>query len=722
MSDPARGPGADSAAPATIAVEAPPAARDIRDATVVKDHDLFLLADLEGNVRRGNSNGFGLYHRDTRFLSAFELSVQGLEPTILLSSGRWPFLGSYVLTNPNLVTEDGRTISEQSIQIRRHRVARPVRVSESLGFQNFNPFMLTLSVAIHVDADFADMFEVRGFARECVRQRDVAIDYADASVTFRYDGRDGLRRSTRVIFDPPPSRLADGVASYSLELAARGSQRISIEIEIDPGERPRTTKKSVSVGGKETIVRSSNAQFNAVLDQAKSDLQMLASGDDDAPFIGAGIPWYAALFGRDSILTALEHLFVAPSLAKQTLVLLARAQGCCDDPWRDEEPGKILHESRHGELARTGCVPFAPYFGSVDSTPLWIMLLGEYHRATGDLALVRNLRPNLDAALKWIDDYGDRDGDGFVEYCSRTSAGLINQGWKDSWDAIVHVDGSIAEPPIALVEVQGYVYAAKRHAARLFRALGEPARGAALDEQARTLRDRFTDAFWMPEQGFYCLALDGDKRRVEVISSNAGHALYTGIATPEHGRAVASRVVSEDLFSGWGVRTLSTRELRYNPVGYHVGTVWPHDNALIALGLKRYAAEPELLEVATGLFDACSCFPSFRMPELFAGFARSAFGVPVRYPVACNPQAWAAASWSMLLQAMLGICPDATARELAIIRPTLPPWLEWVRIERIAVGSGEVDLLYARVGERTVADILAMRGGVRVSFMDSWQD
>lgn len=720
MSDQAQGPPPD--APARIAVEAPLTASDIRDATVVKERDLFLLADLEGNVPPGNSNGYGLYHRDTRFLSAFELRVQGLEPTILLSSGRWPFLGSYVLTNPNLVTDDGRPISEQSIQIRRHRVARPVRVSESLGFQNFNPFPLTLTVEIRVGADFEDMFEVRGFARECIGERKVSAEYAEGSVTFRYAGKDGVERATRLTFDPPPTRLDEGVACYSLELGARGSQRIAIEIELDVGEStPLSVKKpAASLFGKEASITSSNAQFNAVLDQARNDLRMLSSGDEESPFIGAGIPWYSALFGRDSILTALEHLWIAPDLAKHTLLLLARQQGTKDDPWRDEEPGKILHESRHGELAKTGCVPFAPYFGSVDSTPLWIFLLGEYFHATGDLELVRGLSPNLEAALLWIDEYGDSDGDGFVEYRCRTADGLVNQGWKDSWDAIVHADGSIAEPPIALVEVQAYVYGAKRHAARVYRALGDEARARALDEQARELKARFAEAFWSPSEQYLCLALDGQKRPVEVISSNAGHALFTGIALPEHGTAVAQRIVCEDVFSGWGIRTLSTRELRYNPVGYHLGTVWPHDNALIALGLKRYGAEPELLQVATGLFDAAAFFPAFRMPELFAGFARSAFGVPVRYPVACSPQAWAAASWGMILQAMLGLAPDAGKRELAVVRPTLPPWLEWVRIERLAVGEGEVDLLYTRVGERTVVDVLAMRGGVRVSISDHW--
>ena len=706
--------------PATIAVQAPPAAQDIRDTTLVKERDLFMLADLEGNVPLGSSNGFGLYHGDSRFLSAYELRIQGLHPTVLLSSGRWPYLGSYVLTNPNLVTEDGRRIAEQSLQIRRYRIARALRLSESLVFQSYNSFPLTLTVALHVGADFADIFDVRGFVTESVGPRAVQVEYGTSEATFRYHGRDGIERSTRVRFDPPPTRLGDGLAEYRIELSGRAAQRIAVEIDVGAGTPAPPRKNGRPLLGREAIVRTSNTQFDTILGQAQADLQMLASGDDDGLFVAAGIPWYAALFGRDSIITALEHLWLAPALAKHTLVLLARYQGRHDDPSRDEEPGKILHETRRGELANVGLVPFAPYYGSVDATPLWIMLLGEYYRATNDLALVRELRGNLERALRWIDEHGDVDGDGFVEYRARAAAGLVNQGWKDSWDGIVNADGSLAEPPIALVEVQAYVHEAKLHAARLFRALGDDGRARSLETEAGALRERFAEAFWMPTENCYCLALDGRKRQVAVVSSNAGHALYGGIASREHGELVADRLLTEDIFSGWGVRTLSTREVRYNPVGYHVGTVWPHDNALIAFGLKRYGAEEQLVRLSTGLFDASKHFPSGRMPELFAGFARSAFDVPVRYPVACSPQAWAAASWSMILQSLLGVSPDGCACELSIVRPRLPPWLEWARVENIQVGSGEVDLLYQRVSDRTVVDVLAMRGGVRVIFSDRW--
>ncbi len=717
------------------------AARDIRDATLVKEGDLFMLADLRGNVPAGNVDGLGLYYRDTRFLSTYDLGVQGLEPTILLSSGRWHFLGTYVLTNPSLVTEEGGVVDKETIQIRRYRLARSRHLSDSLAFENLNAFPVKLEVALRIGADFADMFEVRGFVGASARV--VVREISAASLSFRCEGCDGIRRVTRVRFDPPPNGIVEGVACYRLELPARGSQRVAVEIDVE--EEPRepaaadlaptpapagaparppalpgaARRRDADTGA---TVRTSNGLFELVLAQARADVRALWSGEGEGAYIAAGIPWYAALFGRDSLIAALADLWISPAPATCALRLLARMQGRRDDARRDEEPGKILHENRVGELARADMVPFGPYFGTVDATPLWIILLAELYRRVGDLALVRALAPNLDLALAWIDRYGDLDGDGFVEYRSRAPLGLVNQGWKDSWDGIVHADGSLPEPPIALVEVQAYVYAAKRGAAALFRALGDPGRASALDADAARLREAFDAAFWMPSEGTYCLALDGKKRQVAAVASNAGHALLSGIVPPERAAKVAARLMAEDLFSGWGVRTLSNREVRYSPIGYHIGTVWPHDNALIALGLKRCGLEGAVVEIATGLFDAAAHFPQGRMPELFCGYARSAFGVPVRYPVACSPQAWAATSWSMLLQAMLGLLPDATARKLSIVRPTLPPWLDWVEVDRIAVGAGEVDVRYERIGARTAVDVVAMRGDVRVTFVSRWPD
>jgi glycogen debranching enzyme len=715
---------------ATLDVRAPPAPTDIRDAISIKEGDLFLLTDLEGNVPPGNTNGFGLYLGDTRFLSGYELAIEGLRPTILLSAGRSSFLASQVLTNPNLTTPDGRRIHEQTVEIRRYRILRGGKAGESIALENFNVFPLRLSLAIRFDADFADMFEVRGMVSRENRPAAEPPSYFRGTLRFLYRGDDRVERETRVRLEPPPARVQGTTVLYDLVLPARGSGRIGVTVEVEerrppavgesiPGARAalRPRKPAARPGVR---IATSNGLFDTVLAQAREDLIALEGGDGDLRYTAAGIPWYATLFGRDAILTALLDLWISPGGARETLRLLARFQGTRDDPWRDEEPGKILHELRRGEVANLNLVPFAPYYGSIDATPLWVWLLGLYYRATGDLDLVRELEPNLEAALAWIDGPGDQDGDGFVEYRRRSSSGLVNQGWKDSWDSIVHADGSLAEGPIALCEVQAYVYAARRAAADLYRALGRGARAQGLDYQAMMLRRAFDERFWMDDEGTYCLALDGEKRQLGVIASNAGHALACGIVPEDKASRLVHRLMAEDLFSGWGLRTLSSREVRYNPSGYHVGTVWPHDTALVALGMKRYGEEDSALELCRSLFEAARHFPQFRLPELFCGFARSAFGVPVRYPVACSPQAWAAATPGACVQAMLGFHADALAGELRIARPRLPPAIDRVHVTGIPVGKGSVDLRYERVGDHTAVDVARIEGDVRVAYADRW--
>ena len=716
---------------ATLDVRAPPAPTDIRDAISIKEGDLFLLTDLEGNVPPGNTNGFGLYLGDTRFLSGYELAIEGLRPTILLSAGRSSFLAAQVLTNPNLTTPDGRRIHEQTVEIRRYRILRGGKAGESIALENFNVFPLKLSIAIHFEADFADMFEVRGMVHREHRGHLAAPHYFGGTLRFSYRGDDRIERETRVRLEPPPARVEGTTVLYDVVLPARGSDRIGVTVEVEERKAPGALS---GAPGPEVAARprrgptrptvkilTSNGLYDTVLAQAREDLGALESGDGDLRYTAAGIPWYATLFGRDAILTSLLDLWILPSGARETLRLLARFQGTADDPWRDEEPGKILHELRRGEVANLDLVPFTPYYGSIDSTPLWIWLLGLYYRATGDLDLVHELEPNLEAALGWLDGPGDADGDGFVEYRRRSGSGLVNQGWKDSWDSIVHADGSLAEGPIALCEVQAYVYAARRAAADLYRAMGRGSRAQGLDYQALMLRRAFDERFWMEEEGTYCLALDGEKRPLAVIASNAGHALATGIVPEDKAARLAHRLMAEDLYSGWGIRTLSTREVRYNPTGYHVGTVWPHDNALIALGLKRYGHEDAALELVRAMFEAARHFPQFRLPELFCGFARSAFGVPVRYPVACSPQAWAAATPGACIQVMLGFQADALSGELRIVRPRLPPAIDRVQVLGIPVGRGTVDLRYERVGDHTAVDVARLEGEVRVTFADRWE-
>ena len=414
-------------------------------------------------------------------------------------------------------------------------------------------------------------------------------------------------------------------------------------------------------------------------------------------------------------MTAGEAILLNQGLSLDALRVLAKLQARNDDPWRDAEPGKILHELRVGELARAGIIPHTPYYGTVDATPLFLVRAADYYRWTGDLETLRGLRPALDAALAWIDEYGDRDGDGFVEYQRRSPGGLQNQGWKDSHDSVAHADGSLAEGPIALVEVQGYMYLSKDGIAEVYDALGAPDRATQLREQARALRGQFNDAFWNPSEATFALALDGRKRQVASVASNPGHCLYCGIVEPEKANAVAERLMAPDMFCGWGVRTLSSECPAFNPMSSHNGSVWPHDNAIIAAGLKRYGHGRAVMKIAGALFDVATAAGEFRLPELYCGFDRSERNSVVAYPVACIPQAWAAAAPFLLLQAMLGISPDAPARALRIDRPMLPDWLGQIRLHGLRVGDATVTLAFERDGAVTAFALLGQSGNVSVT-------
>jgi glycogen debranching enzyme len=426
------------------------------------------------------------------------------------------------------------------------------------------------------------------------------------------------------------------------------------------------------------------------------------------------VPWYNALFGRDSLITALQLVAIRPQIARDTLVVLARLQADRHDDWRDAEPGKILHELRIGELARSGEIPHTPYYGTVDATPLWLMLLGAYESWTADRALVDRLWPNALACLNWIDRYGDLDGDGFVEYSRRSPKGLLNQGWKDSAEGIRWRDGRLAEGPVALVEAQAYVFAARMEVARLARIRGDHDLAQAQQVAAEALRARFEDGFWLEHAGTYAMALDRGKRAVDAVASNAGHALWCGIASPERARRVAESLLGPELFSGWGIRTLSTRTAGYNPIGYHLGTVWPHDNAICAAGLWRYGFRREASRIAGALLEATQYFRDARLPELFCGFDRADSPYPVPYPVACSPQAWAAGSLFHLLVSMLGLEPDAASRELRLLSPALPDWLPELRLENLRVGEAVVDLLVRRNDGSTGVEVLRRSGELDV--------
>jgi glycogen debranching enzyme len=597
---------------------------------------------------------------------------------------------------------------------------------ERLLVHNFDTRRHDLRLGIRFAADFADLFEVRGQQR--ARRGHISVERRSvSSVVLRYLGLDEVERVTSLEFDPAPTRLDTTIALYELSLGPGEGARSVLRVACrDDGDQKigvsrefysslRTARRALRASsGRAASLDSSNSLFNEFARRSVADLYMLLTETAFGPYPFAGIPWFSTPFGRDGILTALFALWVDPLIAKGVLRFLAATQATDFDPERDAEPGKILHEMRDGEMARLREVPFARYYGSVDATPLFVLLVGEYFGRTGDLDTVRELWPNIQAALHWIDKYGDPDGDGFVEYQRKNSEGLVNQGWKDSHDAIFHEDGRMAEGPIAPCEVQAYVYGAKRHAAALARALDHSVAAATLARQADELREQFEAAFWCDDLSIYALALDGAKQPCRVISSNAGHALLTGIADHRRAERVAQTLLDTGSFSGWGVRTVARSAARYNPISYHNGSVWPHDNAIIALGLARYGLKSSVLRIFRGLFQAASYMDLRRLPELFCGFAWRRLTAPTLYPVACAPQAWASATVFALLQASLSLSFDRGGEEIRFDRPVLPDFLDKLHLRGLQARHGVVDILLRRYGSEVSVDITRRHGKVPI--------
>ncbi|PZR97532.1 MAG: amylo-alpha-1,6-glucosidase [Candidatus Nephthysia bennettiae] len=687
---------------------------DIRDALTTKSASIFVLAAEDGDVDTDLNAGYGVFFNDTRFLDRCSLRLGGKPLAVLLSSAE-DNESVCELTNPEFQLRRGQTVGKNRIGIRRER-RLDEEVIETVTVTNFGSTELTTSLEFGFAASFESMFAIRGAERD-KRGKLHEPRWDGDCLRFRYDGADGRRRTTTLRFSPAPSSHSASSATFQVRLAAGASTALRVtaelrdegqgELETSPGHRRSKLLREVTV-------ETDNPFFDRALTRSFDDLRTLVTRQKQETFFAAGVPWFVALFGRDSLITALQTLAYDPSIAAHTLELLAKYQGDKVDDYRDEQPGKILHELRVGEMANLEEVPQTPYYGSVDATPLFVVLMAEYLRWTGDLALWKRLRPNVERALEWIDNFGDSDGDGFLDYSTRSSRGSRNQGWKDSGNSIRNRDGSLAEPPIALVEVQGYVYRAKLDAAWLFEQDGDEGLGARLRAEAEELRSHFENAYWMPDRKYLAVALQKDGRQAQCVTSNPGQALWSGIVSPEHAGSVVEVLMSDAMFSGWGVRTLAKGEVAFNPIDYQVGSVWPHDNSLIAAGLRRYGYHDQASRIFSSIFEAAAHFERSRLPEVFAGFPRELYPAPVRYPVACSPQAWSAGALPYLLQSALGLVGKATAAELEVRQPALPDWLHEVSISNLSVGRGRIDLKYRRSGGTTFVAVKRREGEVNV--------
>ncbi|MGC2372348.1 MAG: glycogen debranching N-terminal domain-containing protein [Solirubrobacteraceae bacterium] len=696
---------------------------------VIKDGELFLCARTDGDVAAGQASGEGFYAHDTRYLSEIRLQV-GDVPPVALSYAAVDDRAIVDSTNAGLRRAGLPEVPQQSLSISRELMIAAGRLYYRVRVLNFLREAVSTSFSLAVAGDFADIFEVRGGARRDARGHALAPKQIERGMVLAYLGEDEVFRESVIELDPPPVRVelgSDRVQAH-WEAVLQPGVPVTVLMTVEPSigghRRPRRRLERATAELEQassewesrcTQISSDNELFEGLIAKSRRDLRALTMPAPGGRIVSAGIPWYVAPFGRDALVTAGEAMLLSPDLACDALAVLAKLQASEDNPWRDAEPGKIMHELRVGELAGVGIVPHTPYYGTVDATPLFLMCAADYYAWTGDLETLRTLRPALDAALGWIDEFGDRDGDGFVEYERRSAGGLRNQGWKDSHDSIVHADGSLADGPIALVEVQGYVYRAKLTIADVYAALGDEDAALRLRGEAQRLREAFDEAFWNPAEGTFALALDGHKRQVASVTSNPGHCLYCGIVEPHRAGAVAERLMAPDMFCGWGVRTLSSGNPAFNPMSYHCGSVWPHDNAIIAAGLKRYGHDAAVRRIAGALFDVAAGARDFRLPELYCGFDRSTRAAVVAYPVACIPQAWAAAAPFLIIQAMLGISADAPAQGLRIERPVLPDWLGQIRLERLRVGEASVTLEFKRDGRVTGFALLEQDGELNVT-------
>jgi glycogen debranching enzyme len=695
-----------------------------RPRRTLKKNDTFAVFDSHGDIGASIGGQDGLFHCDTRYLSHLELLISGSRPLLLHSAMRDDNLNYYVdLTNPDIYADRRIVMLKDTIHVSRTIYLKDGSLRERISLTNHGCERVKFSLSLLFGSDFADIFEVRGIKRE--RRGTSSIEAQSPLVHLHYQGLDMASRTTTLQFEPMPTLLQDSAARYDIELAPH--EKTAIFISIASGNRLPGPAESFFRGltrlhrGQQASMRgaasveTSNSVVNEILCRSMADVYMLMTETEDGPYPYAGIPWYSTTFGRDGIITAMNMLWVDPTIAAGVLRRLARLQADQQNPLTDAAPGKIVHEMRGGEMAALGEVPFRQYYGTVDATPLFVILAGQYAERTSDWALIRRLWPSLEAALAWIDRFGDMDGDGFIEYARGTETGLANQGWKDSHDSISHVDGTLATGPIALVEEQAYVFAARRAGAMCARRLGHTERAEVLESQAAALRRQFEEAFWCPDLGFYGLALDGQKRLCRVRSSNVGHALFCGIASPDRAIASAAALMRSDFFSGWGIRTLAYGEERYNPMSYHNGSIWPHDNAILAAGFARYGAKSAAAAIFDAGMRAAAYMDDRRIPELYCGFRRRRGRGPVLYPAACSPQAWSASAPLAMISSLLGLEFYPETRELRLNNPVLPSSLDSILLRNVKVGDAVADFVIRNSLRAPALEILRAEGDIRIS-------
>jgi glycogen debranching enzyme len=696
----------------------------------------FFVSNRSGDLMPPGAPIVGLFREDTRYLSQIELLVNGHPPSVLSATTEGAYANRVELTVKGSLPGQGLDIPVNTVFLHREQILESEGLHDILQIQNFHSDTAHLVVEITYDSDFMDIFQVRGIIRgKSGRYFEPLI--TETQMTFVYEGLDKRVRTTTLSFNPIPVRISGHTSRWELVLEPRGRAQLSATVVTQVLSKhslpscftpsstlPPWMSEQESVEEHEeklhlcvtswekdcTQFKSNNEFFNTMLCTSVRDFYSLQIPEGPYRTIAAGVPWFAALFGRDSIISSFQTLALNPALARGTLRSLAARQGHVECADNDEQPGKILHELRSGEMTATGEVAFGKNYGSVDATPLFIILLSEYFQWTGDRELLEEMRFPLSSALNWLIEYGDMDGDGLIEYCRKTDKGLLNQGWKDSGDAMAHADGTLAQAPIALVEEQGYAADAFRRAAVMMRLLGDPDQADRLLSRSDDLMRKLDRSFWLEEDAYYAMALDRDKRQLAVMSSNPGHLLFSHTIPDQRARDVVAKLMAQSLFSGWGIRTLSDKEQTYNPMSYHRGSVWPHDNSLIAFGMARYGYQREASAILSALFEASLHFREYRLPELFCGNQRHHRDEPVHYPVSCSPQAWASGAPIVILTALLGLKPDASGGELRIVNPRLPEFLTFLEVRDLRVGKSRLDLDFLRHGLQTSCRVVGRRG------------